>query len=109
MPVLTKKTFTHYTWFLDGEKVSLSFVWQITAKVTRRKSRNTRVEHFEVTADSRQNAHEAAGRKFKGAYIKEMVSCIPSSVWKHSMYMERSGVVTIPEDILKQIEIPDDL
>lgn len=109
MPVLTKKTFTHYTWFLDGEKVSLSFVWQVTAKVTRRKSKNTRVENFEVTADSRENAMEAAGRKFKGAFIKEVVSLTPSGIWKHSMYLDRGGVITIPEEILSQIELPSDL
>lgn len=109
MPTLTKKTFTHYTWFLDGEKVSLSFVWQVTAKVTRHKSKNTRVENFEVTADSRENAHTAAGRKFKGAFIKEIVSCTPSGIWKHSMYLDRPGVSTIPDEILKQIELPSDL
>jgi len=109
MPVLTKKSFTHHTFYLDGEKVSLAFVWQITAKVKRKKSGNTRVEHFEVTGDSRENAHEAARRKFKGATVTEFVSCIPSGIWKYSFYLERSTTDYIPQEVLSQIQLPDDL
>lgn len=110
MPVLTKKTFTYSRYWLDGEQVSLSFVWQITAKVTRIKSKITRVEHFEVIADSRHNAHERAEKQFKGAYIKEVISCIPVAIWKHSFYLDRKHPDSaIPSEILSEIQIPDDL
>lgn len=98
-----------YAYQIDGERVFISFIWHIIARVKRRRSGRIRNEHFEVSAGSRSQAHYAAGKHFKGATVLEITSCVPVGFWPHCFYTCRPGYPEIEKSILDTFELPEDL
>jgi len=103
---LTKEKYDIY--HINGEPVFISFRWAVSAKYKRRKSGNTRLEHFEVCSEDRQGATDLLSRKFKGASLIEVKSITPTGYgicyWK-----SRPGFPHIDPDTLSRIQMPDDL
>ncbi len=93
---------------INGERVFLSIRWLVDAKVYRRRSKRTRIEHFEVHSENREDAKMLAGRKFKGAVVKEFLSLTPSD-WGHCFWRDRKGFPNLDPDILNRLKMPDDL
>lgn len=103
---LTKEKYDIY--HINGEPVFISFRWAVSAKYKRRKSGNSRIEHFEVCSEDRAGANDLLHRKFKGASLVEVKSITPTGYgicyWKN-----RPGFPHIDPDTLSRLQMPENL
>ena len=103
---LTKEKYDIY--HINGEPVFISFKWAVTAKYKRRKSGNTRIEHFEVCSEDREGAESLLYRRFKGASLTQVVSITPNGYgicyWK-----SRPGFPHIDTETLSRLKMPENL
>lgn len=103
---LTKEKYDIY--HINGEPVFISFRWAVSAKYKRRKSGNSRIEHFEVCSEDRAGANDLLHRKFKGASLVEVKSITPTGYgicyWKN-----RPGFPHIDPDTLSRLKMPENL
>ena len=106
--VLEKGAGKYDGYTINGERVFLSIRWLVDAKVYRRRSKRTRIEHFEVHSENRDDAKMLAGRKFKGAVVKEFLSLTPSD-WGHCYWRDRKGYPNLDPEILSRLKMPENL
>lgn len=93
---------------INDERVFLCFKWLVVAKVFRRKSKRTRIENFEVHSQDREGATDQAGRHFKGASIREIVSLTPCG-FGLCYYKDRPGFPNIEPDVISRLPMPENL
>jgi hypothetical protein len=109
---LTRDKYGNY--HIDGRRTHMSFVWHVRAKVYRRRSKRTRLQDFEVTAQTRNMADYALRKHFKGATVTEVVSLVPVNFWPNSFWWDvdvtqAEKFPRIEPEILNQLELPTDL
>jgi len=105
---LTKPERTYDYYHLNGEPVFICFKWMVQAKFYRRKSKRVRVESFEVHAQDRESATDLAGRKFKGASMRELLSLTPCGFgWCY--YKNRPGMPNVEPHIIERLSMPENL
>jgi len=104
-PQLTRDKYGSY--LIDGERVFISFTWQVKAKIKRKKT--VRVQEFEVSAKDRAMAIYALNRRYKGAFVQEVLSLTPANFWHGCFWIDREGHPEIYRETLSKISLPTDL
>jgi hypothetical protein len=109
---LTRDKFGNY--HIDGRRTYMSFIWHVRAKVYRRRSKRTRLQDFEVTAQTRDLAYEAIRKYFKVATVTEVVSLVPVNFWPISFWWDvdvtkSEKFPSIEPEVLNKLQLPIDL